>query len=637
MAKKHFHATLTTALCAAFSVTGAAVGQGLVFQQTVEVVNPNGAYSVMKEVSVCFDPTCPGADACDNGKPITVTMEYTGLDCSASSNTQAPDKWFCEDFGPLPDTAYIVVSKDEDCEQDIFFAGFVSVGGTYVIDGRLLAATANDGAKSLGDVASSRMAGAMGFHTQTDLGFPSPAADTLPANVYICIFDTEGGTLLQHIKFHASCSQPLFRGDQFGSARIVDAMGENEPDTNSACCNGRPTQLTMVYTGADCDLSANSQGDRFVCDQFVADLPASVYLVASRSDNCTQEVYFEGNVSIGDEYVIDSSVIGRSEFAADTSICIFDVQGGTLLQKVKFHTSCSRPLLFGDGFGGSMVVDSVGRDGDCEPPGEPCDPFPTDGLFTYTYKLTNSCGSPLGLIGYEIVVDAANVADAGFLDGPGVQPSAVQIHANRVQWHFYDMPVLPCEMSAVLYITSPFGPDTAFGSILGMAGIDTPNECVGPLVTCDLCPSDSEPCYSCPSGLGQGPPCEIPPFDCDGKVVEMTMIWDGAMPVRIKAYDGAVGSALLADIDNIQPGDEVTVGPLAGPNDSFWEIFEAGTDTLIGLSGFHRSCSDNEMNDETDCGNRQGNGKNNLTGLINDWILEGLVDEAGNVLDCGTP
>ncbi|NNF88292.1 MAG: hypothetical protein HKM97_07190, partial [Acidimicrobiia bacterium] len=130
--------------------------------------------------------------------------------------------------------------------------------------------------------------------------------------------------------------------------------------------------------------------------------------------------------------------------------------------------------------------------------------------------------------------------------------------------------------------------------------------------------------------------CSFIPFDCDGKIVEMTMIWDGDQPVRIRAYDGDVGSDLLADIDNIQIGDEVTIGPLSGPNDSYWEIFEAGTSNLIGESKFHRSCSDSEMNGEEDCGNRQGNGKSNDPDLINDWILEGLVDEAGGVLDCSS-
>jgi hypothetical protein len=134
--------------------------------------------------------------------------------------------------------------------------------------------------------------------------------------------------------------------------------------------------------------------------------------------------------------------------------------------------------------------------------------------------------------------------------------------------------------------------------------------------------------------------CCLPPppasdFVCTNKIVFETMIWDGTVPIRIKVYDGLVGAPLLHDIDNIQVGDEVVTGPYAGPNDHEWQIFHAGTSTLIGKSKFHRSCSDDDMDGPEDCGKRQGNGKANEAGLINDWILEGLVDGSGASFDCG--
>jgi len=122
-------------------------------------------------------------------------------------------------------------------------------------------------------------------------------------------------------------------------------------------------------------------------------------------------------------------------------------------------------------------------------------------------------------------------------------------------------------------------------------------------------------------------------FECDKPINVLTMIWDGTEAIRIKSWKGSVGSTLLADIDNIMVGDEVTVSGFAGsPNDVIWEIFEAGTSVKIGESIFHLSCSDNDMNGLEDCGKRQGNGKDK-SGFINDWLLEGMVD-AKNSFDC---
>jgi hypothetical protein len=133
------------------------------------------------------------------------------------------------------------------------------------------------------------------------------------------------------------------------------------------------------------------------------------------------------------------------------------------------------------------------------------------------------------------------------------------------------------------------------------------------------------------------------PFDCsDAKPIDkLSMIWDGSQNIRIKAWKGGVGSTLLADIDNIAIGDEVTVTRFGGsPNDVYWEIFEAGTSKGIGESAFHLSCSDDEMDGETDdtsypqdCGRPQGNGKSNDSTLTNDWLFEGMAGN-GLALDC---
>ena len=113
------------------------------------------------------------------------------------------------------------------------------------------------------------------------------------------------------------------------------------------------------------------------------------------------------------------------------------------------------------------------------------------------------------------------------------------------------------------------------------------------------------------------------------------MVWNGTQNIKIKAWKGAVGSTLLATIDNIKPSDEVTVTGYAGsPNDVYWEIFKAGTAEKIGTSTFHLSCSDADMNGAEDCGKFEGDGKGKV-GFINDWLFAGMAGN-GKTLDCGT-
>jgi hypothetical protein len=131
-----------------------------------------------------------------------------------------------------------------------------------------------------------------------------------------------------------------------------------------------------------------------------------------------------------------------------------------------------------------------------------------------------------------------------------------------------------------------------------------------------------------PGGGGSGD------FDCQKPIDALTMIWDGSQNVDVVAFKGAKGSTILGSFSNVANGDEVTVtGYTGAPNDVVWEIFPAGSTTALGLSTFHISCSDRTMNSADDCGSRQGNGKNDSAGYIDDWLFEGMVGQGG-ALDC---
>ncbi len=130
------------------------------------------------------------------------------------------------------------------------------------------------------------------------------------------------------------------------------------------------------------------------------------------------------------------------------------------------------------------------------------------------------------------------------------------------------------------------------------------------------------------------------PFVCsDAKPIDsLSMIWqpgDGTR-VHIKAWKGAINSTLLADVDNIKPGDQVIVTGYAGSgNDVIWQVFYAGTETPYGTgkSTFHLSCSDVDMNGPEDCGKIAGDGKA-LTGYVNKWVFDGMAGANDQVLKC---
>ncbi|WDE07685.1 hypothetical protein SG34_012775 [Thalassomonas viridans] len=99
------------------------------------------------------------------------------------------------------------------------------------------------------------------------------------------------------------------------------------------------------------------------------------------------------------------------------------------------------------------------------------------------------------------------------------------------------------------------------------------------------------------------------PFSCkDAKPIDqLTMIWNGTKTIDVVAHYGKVKDPVLARVDNVAPGDEVTISGFAGAgNDIEWELFKAGTHKLLGKSKFHLSCSDKNMNGPEDCGKPQG-------------------------------
>ncbi len=130
---------------------------------------------------------------CDDGVKIeTLTVRYTGEDCSASSTTQDDSKWSCTGDPAFETMVHIIANDDEDPDDgDIWFEGVVALDGLFVID-----AGAEDESR-------------------------------LSSETWIHVMSLDGD-LLQQVRFHTSCSQPLNQDDQFGGLLMVDFTPEDD-------------------------------------------------------------------------------------------------------------------------------------------------------------------------------------------------------------------------------------------------------------------------------------------------------------------------------------------------------------------------------------------------------------------------
>jgi protocatechuate 3,4-dioxygenase beta subunit len=290
--------------------------------------------------SLITTPTPASTNDC-KGKVVRMTMRYTGDDCSVMLHSQAAGKATCSGVtGPLPNTVLIratTASSPTDLSGMKWFEGTVTLGSEYVID--------------------------------------SGGAGRLSTDTYIHIFDTSGNRL-QSIKVHTSCSQPLAVGNQFGANLVVSmttttggtvTLEPPQPPTpQEVCtlpassgnnCDSKIEVLQMAWIGGGCANSQNTQAaGKVVCTEF-GPLPAGqVYIVANNSDSpTTAPFWFQGYVTANQLLEIKASNGGASQLGTDTRVHIFDTQGGTRLQYLKFHTSCSQPVNLGDVYGGLLV------------------------------------------------------------------------------------------------------------------------------------------------------------------------------------------------------------------------------------------------------------------------------------------
>jgi len=396
----------------------------------------------------------------------------------------------------------------------------------------------------------------------------------------------DSGGVRQTVDFHISCSQPLALGDEFGSLELVEfttkngtqaALGDPGAGPADACevplappgphCTSDLQELTLVYIGdflgEGCTVS-NSQGGFGTCSG-VADPgdPVSVSV-----GGYGLEVSPTDTIEFGDLVTVNSGS-GSGDLPAFVTL---DVTGDGGSQSLQIKTSCHKPLSLGDRFG-SFVVFGMDREDE--------GPITLGGNVQYQYTVTNPNADP---------VDGVEVVD----DQLGVVASGESLAAGEVRTFVQ--------------------PATLFGTTTNVATV------TGEVMGAVCAPGTDQVTV----GVSAPPPGA---FFCSGPISELTMVWNGAQTVLVKAWDGDPGSSVLVNqFEDVAPGDAITASGFSGQDTPIWQIFDQTGTTLLGYSAFDLWCGDKSMNGIEDCGKNNGNLKANHPSYNNDWLFEGMVD-----------
>jgi len=248
-----------------------------------------------------------------------------------------------------------------------------------------------------------------------------------------------------------------------------------------------------------------------------------------------------------------------------------------------------------------------------------------------------------------VTVDLVNCQTLEVLDTTYTDASGFYLFDNLVPGEYcvrFDLNTVPqdvCDYGAPQFTSQNAGNDDALDSDANPATGVVPavflaegetNRSVDAGIVCQECAiAIDKKCLVAPPAPG--------PFECDDKVDALKMIWNGPGTLQsVIALPGGNDSFPEVSITDEGGNQVVTVvNYQPSTNDVIWEW---GSDSGSGQSIFHLSCSDDEMDGETDnpayprdCGRPEGNGKSNEDDKYdNVWLLDGLTTDKGFVLDC---
>ena len=142
--------------------------------------------------------------------------------------------------------------------------------------------------------------------------------------------------------------------------RTIDGTGSCDAIIPIATrCDNRASVMSWRFNGGDCEQSFNIQeADKFTCTDFEGGAPTegSAWItVTSVKDEA--EVYFDGEVRVGDLFSMFAANSDKGKFDADSFFYVYsDASKANLLQLSSVHTSCSQNLFLKDKFGSVQLL-----------------------------------------------------------------------------------------------------------------------------------------------------------------------------------------------------------------------------------------------------------------------------------------
>ena len=239
-----------------------------------------------------------------------------------------------------------------------------------------------------------------------------------------------------------------FGGDAKGTLgdSVIDcAEGHNEqcplsveknclvtiPSSSGDDCEGKVIRMTLEYTGDSCDTMSNDQDPKKVNCKDYKELDGSEVRIVVGDMNGKKK-FADGTAELGGKILVDAANAGRRHLKSTTHIKI--LKGKKLVQRIKFHTSCSQPLNVGDQFGSVKVVALETTKGglavltDPPVPSQNCVvPFPGADV-RYFYKITNNSAEEDIYI--TSVVDNKLDLDSSPIPSPLTRGATVELTAD---------------------------------------------------------------------------------------------------------------------------------------------------------------------------------------------------------------